>query len=344
MNEPETPLSASRIKTAQSCSWLYWCKYKLNLPDASNDGAKRGSICHLIFELLGETKRKKIFNKIIKEKDVFCVPSIQRLIKKHAKKLQVDDDENIELIKEMTLNGLMYDFYGTKNGKPTYSLSEKDFEIIVSTDDKKYKIKGFIDKLFLYKKNKFALIRDFKTSKQKFKGKEICDNLQDYMYSLAARHLYPEYNNRVSEFLFLKFDLNDQDPESDGVIQMRPISEDDLDGFEYQLSEIQQYLDNFSEQDAINNFAASQPYPSDNSFSGPLQCGFAKSKGQLKKDGTPMWHCPMKFDFTYYAIINAEGKHVKSYLKEEFDKSLIPEGCKAEKRHYSGCPKHQKRY
>ena len=37
MNIPETPLSASRIKTAESCSWLYWCKYKLNSPDKSND-------------------------------------------------------------------------------------------------------------------------------------------------------------------------------------------------------------------------------------------------------------------------------------------------------------------
>jgi len=53
MDNPKTALSASRIKTVEGCSWLYWCKYKLKLPDASNDGAKRGSICHLIFEHLG---------------------------------------------------------------------------------------------------------------------------------------------------------------------------------------------------------------------------------------------------------------------------------------------------
>ena len=62
MSEPITTLSASRIKTAESCSWLYWCKYKLKLPDRSNDGARRGSICHLIFELLGEPRRKKYFD------------------------------------------------------------------------------------------------------------------------------------------------------------------------------------------------------------------------------------------------------------------------------------------
>jgi len=344
MSEPITPLSASRIKTAQSCSWLYWSKYKLNLPDASNDGAKRGSICHLIFELLGEPKRKKIYDKIVKSKDVFAVASIERLIRKHAKKSEVDDQENIDLIKEMTLNGLMYDFYGDKNGKPTHALSEKDFEIVVNTEEKKYKIKGFIDKLFLYKKKKSALIRDFKSSKQKFKGKEVSDNLQDYMYSLAVKHLYPEYTNRISEFLFLKFNLDDSDSESEGAIQMSAISEDDLEGFEYQLSGIQEYLDNFSEQDATNNFAASQPYPSDNSFSGPLQCGFAKQKGQLKKDGTLMWHCGAKFGFDYYAVINAEGKHVKSYFEKEFDESMVPENHTFEKRYYAGCPKYQKRY
>jgi hypothetical protein len=344
MTEPQTPLSASRMKTAQSCSWLYWAKYKLNLPDSSNDGAKRGSICHLVFELLGEPKRKNIYTKIIKNKDVFCVDSIKRLILKHARKSNVDDETNLEMIKEMTLNGLMYDFYGNKNGKPTEAISEKDFEITYVTDDVKYKIKGFIDKLFLYKKNKYALIRDFKSSKQKFKGKEISDNLQDYMYSLAVRHLYPEYSNRCSEFLFLKFGLDDKLEVSDGAIQMTPISDNDLDGFEYQLSEMQEYLDNFSEQDAKENFAASMSYPSDNSFSGPLQCGFAKVKGQLKKDGTLMWHCPMKFDFNYYAIINSDGKHIKSYSEDEFKEYLIPENHTVEKRSYSGCPKHQKRY
>ena len=101
MTEPQTPLSASRIKTAQSCSWLYWCKYKLGLPEKSNDGARRGSICHLVFEVLGVPKRKKYFNKIIKTQDVFSVPSIRRLIFKHAEKEGVDDTENIEMMKEM---------------------------------------------------------------------------------------------------------------------------------------------------------------------------------------------------------------------------------------------------
>ncbi len=71
MSDPKTALSASRIKTAQGCSWLYWCKYKLKLPDTSNDGAKRGSICHLIFELLGEKKTKPHYDKIMEAQRCF---------------------------------------------------------------------------------------------------------------------------------------------------------------------------------------------------------------------------------------------------------------------------------
>jgi len=242
MSDPKTALSASRIKTAQGCSWLYWCKYKLKLPDTSNDGAKRGSICHLIFELLGEEKRKKHYDEIVKAEDIFAVPSIKRLVMKHAIREGVDDDENIELIKDMTFNGLTYDFFGNELGKPTKEVSEQDFDIVKNEGDIRYRIRGFIDKLFLYKGKKFALIRDFKTSKEVFKGKDAEDNLQDLMYSLAVDHLFPEYENKQSEFLFLKFDL-DPEAKKSGVLRMRPLDSDDLRGFELHLTEIQKYLD-----------------------------------------------------------------------------------------------------
>jgi len=174
---------------------MYHAKYVLGIPDKGNDGSSRGTVCHLIFEVLGDPRRKKTYNKIIKTQDVFSVESIKRLIFKYAKRLGVDDDDNIELIKKMTLNGLMYDFFGLSKGKPSLAVSEQDFEIVVNDGKFKYKIKGFIDKLFLYKKQKFALIRDFKTSRETFKGKDVKDNLQDYMYSLAVKHLFPEYSN-----------------------------------------------------------------------------------------------------------------------------------------------------
>ena len=101
---------------------------------------KSFEICHLIFEVLGEKRRKKYFNKIIKTQDVFCVPSIKRLILKHAVKYEVDDEENLEMIKDMIFNGLTYDFFGADTGRPTEEYSEKDFDIIKNDGTIKYKI------------------------------------------------------------------------------------------------------------------------------------------------------------------------------------------------------------
>ena len=59
MSEPKNSLSASRIKTLQSCSWMYYAKYIIGIPDKGNDGSSRGTVCHLIFEVLGDPRRKK---------------------------------------------------------------------------------------------------------------------------------------------------------------------------------------------------------------------------------------------------------------------------------------------
>ena len=217
------------------------------------------------------------------------------------------------------------------SGVPDEAHAELDFEI----EQNGYHIRGFIDQLFLYKDKKIAIIRDYKTSKKMFEGKEKEDNLQDYMYCLAVKHLFPEYVNRTSEFLFLKFDLN-----KNGLMKMEPIEEDDLEGFELQLASVQNYLENFNENDAVANFAADKGFPSDGSFGGKLQCGFAKEKGQLKKDGTVMWHCPYKFDFFYAEIKDKDGEFVSSCFQEDFNIEMVPEEGSHEIKYYEGCPKH----
>jgi len=339
-------LSASRIKQAQSCSWKYWASYVLKLPQKGNDGASRGSVCHLVFELLGKKRHKKHYDNIILSGTIQSSKAVSRLIYSYASKLNVADDENIELIDMMTVQGLLYDFFGADEQKPSEEISEKEFNLEIDEDGKRYKIRGFIDKLFLYSKEKKALIRDFKTSKQVFKGKEISDNLQNLMYCLAVKKLYPKYKNIDVEFLFLKFDLSKDllGKPGKGVLRMEKISDDELEGFEFQLSSIQDYLENFDEADATSNFAAEQDYPSDKTFGGPLMCGkqgFKKSKGEyvLDKDGNkiPNYICEFRNNFDYYAILNKEGKLIKCVFSE--DECLnLKDGLSYEKRSYDGCP------
>ena len=345
MSNKKSPLSASKIKTLQSCSWLYWCKYHLKLPEASNDGANRGTICHLVFECLGNPRHKKHYNTIKKNNSVWKCEAIKKLIIIHAKKLGVYDLENLNLINEMILNGINYDFFGEDIGRPTESISEKAFSIENDEEGKSYHIRGFIDKLFLYKKKGQALIRDFKTSKKVFSGKDKTDNLQDLMYSLAVKKLYPEFISRQSEFLFLKFDL-DKDllgQKGSGVVIMDEICDDELEGFEMFLDEAQKIVDSFNKESAQGNFAARQNFPKDGSFGGPLSCGFAKKPGQLKKDGTPMWHCPHKFAYNYWRLIDKNGETISTHLIDEEIKANKEEGQKLIKEKYDGCPHWQDR-
>ena len=345
--KPNTKLSASRIKTVQSCSWLYYCKYKLRLPDKGNDGSSRGTVCHAVLEVLAKKGREDYYQTIIDANDVFAVPSVGRLVKTLAKSLGVADDENLDFINFMTVNGLAYDYFGTTLAKPTLSFSEKRFDISINKDGKRYRINGFIDKLFLYKKQKAAIIRDFKTSKQVFDGKDATDNMQDLMYSLAVKHLYPDYTSRHSEFLFLKFDLDSDllGDDGEGVLKMSPLSDGELEGFEHQLTAWQNYLDQFDEDSAYDDFAYDHGFykkEEGKGFAGRLMCGYAKYPGQLKKDGSVMWHCSMKFPFNYYALKSPEGAIKKTVFEEDQDLllSLKEEGDTIELLHYEGCPRH----
>lgn len=339
------PLSASKIKTLQSCSWKYWCNYHLKIPGEGNDGANRGTICHLVFECLGNKRHRHHFDKLIKDGNVWENKAISKLIIKHAKLLKVDDADNLELINKMIMNGLHHDFHGIdEHGKtPCESISERDFNIKVEEGDKKYWVRGFIDKLFLWHDDNSALIRDFKTSKSVFTQSEQDDNVQELMYDLAVKKLYPNIELRQSEFVFLKFNLGNkfhQDSES-GIVKNPPACQNELGGFEYFLTDIQAATDNFSESDAHKGMAKHKPWPAkEEGFKGPLNCGFAKFPGQLKKDGSAMWHCEYKFGFDYWKLLDKDGKTINT---SKIEGELVADeksGEYIEKARYAGCPAH----
>jgi hypothetical protein len=339
LSKPLTALSASRIKTLDKCSWSYWCNYVLKLPDSSNDGANRGDVVHLVLEMLSKPNRKKYVNKMIKLDDAFAIPSIKSLTLKRARQNKVSDPDNMKLIKEMILVGLKYDFFGDKEQKPVEDFNERSFDLVVDKNNKKYRIKGFIDRQFVYSDNS-STVRDYKTSKAVFAGKDAEDNLQHLMYTLASKQLNPDHKVNM-EFLFLKFDVSRGGA---GLLTMPALSDQELSDFEDHLCEVQKVIDGFSESDAHSNFAADKPIPSDGSFSGKLSCGFAKFKGQLKKDGNPMWHCPYKFAYNYYAVRDKDNIIVKTFSEEDKDEAfkVAKQTDKVTKEHYSGCPRHNK--
>ena len=305
MDKKEVYLSASRIKALETCSWSYYCKYHLNVPEESNSGAKRGTICHLVFEVLLNPRHKKHQKLITSNQDAFSSPAIYRLVLKNAKREGIDNDDDLTLINKMIVVGLNTDFY-PKGG----STLEPEFEFKIEGDG--YKAKGFIDLPIIYKKDKVIKIRDYKSSKAKFKGDELSANVQAMLYSIASQKYWPEYKPKV-EFIFLRFP---KEP-----VQPVEFNEDQLKGFEYALKYVYEKVVNFSEKDAKENYAA--------------DCQKSKWLCQAGK-----WVCPFKNPLFFYGVYDTEGNLVKTFLHlEDAKKSKINDSYIIKKFKYDGCPR-----
>ena len=298
-------LSASKIKTLDTCSWLFYSKYFLKTPDTSNDGASRGTIIHLIFELLLKPRhKKKYFTKLKRSPTaILRIKPVNRLLNKHAKRLNVNDKDNLALIYQMLYVGFNHDFFckGSKQLK-----EEEHFEI----EGDNFIINGFIDKKAFYK-NKID-IWDYKSSKSKFNREEIEANYQALMYSLATLKkdgIIPEV-----KFLFLRF--------PDSPEQAAPkLTEEELDGFEIFLSELADLLSDYNEDKALENLAK-------NGKKYRWLCG-------SEKPGK--WICPVRRPFEFFSLTEkGSGKIIKSaHTENELEAS---EGQEIVKQDYEGCP------
>jgi len=310
----EKLLSASRLKTLETCSWSYWCNYHLKLPQKQNEGASRGTVCHLILEMLIKKKHKKHFDKISKHGSIDGSPAIVRLVMKHLREMEANsdlpmtNDENVNLIRDMIMVGLKYDFFGW-GGK----VDSPEFEFLLESDDPKYKIRGFIDKPIVYKRSKKIKIVDYKSSKYKFRGEELKSNVQAMTYTLAAKEHWPKLKP-IAEFLFLRF------PRS--PVQQLEFTEDQLNGFKQYLAFAFSQINNFTEETATTNYAADK-----------------KKDAWLCKIGK--WRCPYLDEYDFYVEIDSNGEEVRSCLKKEEIERSLGKNNTIEKRSYDGCPRHK---
>lgn len=305
-------LSASKLKTAENCSWLYWVNYHTNFPKSSNSGANRGSVAHYVLECLLRKDRAPYVDKIITLGHISAVKSVERMAKIHARKLEVADDENFVMINDFILTALKNDFYCDG---ATEVIAEHEFDI----EGPNYSIKGFIDKIAVYPD--CIKVRDYKTSKAKFDAKELSLNFQNIIYTLAAKLKYP--NTPVSlRFEFLKFKKapNQDAPE---------VTDTQIEGFKAYLETVADYLSKMNEETAKQNLAKS-------SFEKKWLCG--KTCGELNKEGKPAFICGAKYPRIYWSLYNENGKFVKSsFDKKDLDK-LTKEGYNIKQESYGGCP------
>ena len=295
-------LSASRIKTLETCSWVYWNNYHAKVPQSQNDGALRGTICHTVFELLLNKRHLKNYKRIIKKNAIDGDKGVDKLVKKLSAKVKLDES-NYKLLNDMILVGLKNDFFGEGGEivKPEY-----DFDI--TNEEPKYHIKGFIDKPIKIKKEMHIV--DYKSSKYKFRGDDLEANIQAMMYSLASKKIWPKLKPIV-KFLFLRFPKQ--------PIQELIFTDEQIKGFEHYLEHINDYVNKFDEELARSNFAVDS----------------VKNKWMCQIGG---WKCPYKDPYKYYVKVNDKGEVIETSLEDNF-KDI--EGFKVETRTYEGCPKFQ---
>ena len=138
-------LSGSKLSTYSKCSWVYYVTYELGIRGGDNDGSRRGSVCHIIFQVLLNKRHKKYVDQILAENTIKnCIP-ILKLVKKINKKNSLGEEDNkgqnnLDLIDSMIVVGICLDFY-CDGGILEKAETEFDFK----TDQ--YEIRGGIDKI-----------------------------------------------------------------------------------------------------------------------------------------------------------------------------------------------------
>lgn len=300
-------LSASLIKCWETCSWLYYVKYNLRLPDVSNAGALRGTICHKIFEILQAPRHREHFDAIIEEGSLEGSPAVERLVHKLLNKSGINEDEHRDMVYDMILVGLQHDFFI----EDAVKVEKPEFRFDVTDDKGRFRIKGFIDLLAFYQNG--ALIRDYKSSKAKFGKGELNPNLQNLIYSWFV---YQQFKVLAkTQFLFLRFPKQP-------VQEPTQCTHEDLIGAEEYFAYVSSQIQNFDEKKAQKNFASRSK----------------ETKWLCGSDQPGKWCCAYRKPFDYYVVVDADGVEKRTAFKQS---DLSPkEGEKVEKRHYKGCPRY----
>jgi hypothetical protein len=309
-------LSASRIDSFNECSQRYGARYINRLPDAGNDGSNRGLTCHDTLELLLLPRHHKLYSEAIHHDTCTEVPALWRFIKRKATYYGVADPENLEMIDGFMMVALKNEAHGPAGTIEAFS--EREFNISVDQDGKRYNVRGRIDRSFVVKDKEGLLVSvtDFKGSKDFYQGEKATDNVQSMIYQLALRSLHPEITRRRFRFLFMKFDPPWQ--------EMPILTDDQLDGCEYILTDLQERIEGFTAANISDNLPQQDPYS-----------GFPCGKEGFKKDGKPRWVCPARRPMDYWVTVK-KGKIDRSAKTEA---ELLParEGETIEPRSYPGC-------
>lgn len=295
-------VSPSRIKQLETCSYSFYLKEILKMPETTHPKALVGTCCHSIFEFLRLPRRRKYYDLIKKEKTIYCVPSLRIYVDKFALKHNIAADLifDIDNMVQIGLFGINFLHEGaTKILEP-----ERTFNIKLKNGN----IKGVVDSSAIYGEE--ALIIDYKSQKTPFTKLELSENIQAAVYQL---NMMEDFGLLAKvQFIMLRHPPTKRLPQKH-IQEVPARSKEELAGLKIYLDFLAERFQTFDEKDAEVNFAADDPKKS----------YFCQYICQLKK--------PMK----YKVIIDKDGNRKRGYFIN--DDVKLEAGETIENKSHNGC-------
>jgi RecB family exonuclease len=218
-------MSYTRISTFDDCQAKYFYSYIIKKPQEFGHAATLGNIIHKALEETLDHGYK--------------IDTLE-LLEQYKAAIPIYDPE-LQIPHDMIKNGeiMLREFVDANPGEVNVYAKELPFSFVLG----RARINGYID--FVAVHNAFVLVRDYKSGSREVAAKAVPENLQLGIYSLYAKHLFPDKEIR-SELYYLK----------SGRVKGHLFSDDELSSIESNLTDkINTILDTVNFKETKNEFS-----------------------------------------------------------------------------------------
>lgn len=297
-------VSSSKISDLLQCTWSFYFKHVLMLPDKTHWKTLVGSALHNIVEYTLKPKRRALLDSILTKGFTFAAnPSIDRYAQMWRDHHRIDlwDHANVEEMLALTFRTLRpYLNDGEFKSEQRFEMKQPDGEVI----------SGYID---IMSTGADKRILDMKTKGKRFTQEELVGNMQAALYQM---YYHETYGKLVPvTFIMTRFPPTNRDPSRHLQTVQAPTLEQ-LNGLKAYAQHLYGVMNGFTLEDAKSS--------------------------PCRDDGFCLRVCPFKDPFQYISV-KKKGTNVlvKNYMMDKPPKEIAADEY-TEVLRTKGCPRWNK--